>query len=35
LDIVKAIAKAGVKGGRADGTPNQPISIKRVMVSNN
>jgi peptidyl-prolyl cis-trans isomerase B (cyclophilin B) len=35
LDIVKAIAKAGVKGGGADGTPNQPISIKRVMVSNN
>jgi peptidyl-prolyl cis-trans isomerase B (cyclophilin B) len=34
LDIVKAIAKAGVKGGGADGTPNQPISIKRVMVSN-
>jgi len=35
LDIVKAIAKAGVKGGGADGAPNQPISIKRVMVSNN
>jgi peptidyl-prolyl cis-trans isomerase B (cyclophilin B) len=35
LDIVKAIAKAGVKGGGADGTPNQPISIKRVTVSNN
>jgi len=34
LDIVKAIAKAGVKGGGADGTPNQPISIKRVTVSN-
>lgn len=35
LDIVKAIAKAGVKGGGADGTPNQPISIKRVTVLNN
>ena len=35
LDIVKAIAKAGVKGGGADGTPNQPISIKRVTLSNN
>jgi peptidyl-prolyl cis-trans isomerase B (cyclophilin B) len=35
LDIVKAIAKAGVKGGGADGAPNQPISIKRVTVSNN
>jgi peptidyl-prolyl cis-trans isomerase B (cyclophilin B) len=34
LDIVKAIAKAGVKGGGADGTPNQPIAIKRVTVSN-
>ena len=34
LDIVKAIAKAGVKGGGVDGTPNQPISIKRVTVSN-
>jgi peptidyl-prolyl cis-trans isomerase B (cyclophilin B) len=35
LDIVRAIAKAGVKGGGADGAPNQPISINRVMVSNN
>ena len=35
LDIVKAIAKAGVKGGGADGVPNQPISITRVTVSNN
>ena len=35
LDIVKAIAKAGVKGGGVDGTPNQPIAINRVMVSNN
>ncbi len=34
-DIVKAIAKAGVKGGGADGAPNQPISINRVTVSNN
>jgi len=34
LDIVKAIARAGVKGGGADGTPNQPISINRVTVSN-
>jgi peptidyl-prolyl cis-trans isomerase B (cyclophilin B) len=35
LDIVKAIAKAGVKGGGADGPPNQPIAINRVTVSNN
>ena len=35
LDIVKAIAKAGVTGGGVDGTPNQPISINRVTVSNN
>ena len=35
LDIVKAIARAGVKGGGADGTPNQAISINRVTVSNN
>jgi peptidyl-prolyl cis-trans isomerase B (cyclophilin B) len=34
LDIVKAIAKAGVKGGGADGAPNQPIAINRVTVSN-
>ena len=34
LEIVKAIAKAGVKGGGADGTPNQAISINRVTVSN-
>ena len=33
LDIVKAIARAGVKGGGADGTPNQPISINRVVVT--
>lgn len=34
LDIVKAIAKAGVKGGGADGVPSQQIEIKRVSVSN-
>jgi peptidyl-prolyl cis-trans isomerase B (cyclophilin B) len=34
LDVVKAIAKAGVKGGGADGTPNQPIAINRVIVTN-
>ena len=34
LDIVKAIAKAGVKGGGADGTPKQTIAIERVTVSN-
>ena len=34
LDIVRAIAKAGVKGGGADGTPNQPVAIIRVTVSN-
>ena len=34
LDIVKAIAKAGVKGGGADGTPNQAIAINRVTVNN-
>jgi peptidyl-prolyl cis-trans isomerase B (cyclophilin B) len=34
LDIVKAIAKAGVKGGGADGAPNQSIEIRRVSVSN-
>ena len=34
LDIVKAVAKAGVKGGGADGTPNQTIAIYRVTVSN-
>lgn len=34
LDIVRAIAKAGVKGGGADGAPNQPIAINRVIVSN-
>jgi peptidyl-prolyl cis-trans isomerase B (cyclophilin B) len=34
LDIVKAIAKAGVKGGGADGTPKQSIAIQRVTISN-
>ena len=34
LDIVKAIAKAGVKGGGADGTPKQTVAIERVIVSN-
>ncbi len=34
LDIVRAIAKAGVKVGGADGTPNQPVAIIRVTVSN-
>jgi peptidyl-prolyl cis-trans isomerase B (cyclophilin B) len=34
LDIVKAIAKAGVKGGGADGPPKQTIAINRVIVSN-
>ena len=33
LDIIKAIAKAGVKGGGADGAPNQSIEIRRVSVS--
>ena len=34
LEIVKAIARAGVKGGGADGAPNQAIAIKRVIVTN-
>ena len=34
LEIVKAIAKAGVKGGGADGAPSQQIEIRRVTVSN-
>ena len=33
LDIVRAIAKAGVKGGGADGAPNQPIAINRVTLT--
>jgi peptidyl-prolyl cis-trans isomerase B (cyclophilin B) len=32
LDIIQAIAKAGVKGGGADGAPNQTISINSVTV---
>ena len=34
LEIVKAIAKAGVRGGGADGAPSQQIEIKRVTLSN-
>ena len=34
LDIVRLIAKAGVKGGGVDGSPNQSIAILRVVVSN-
>lgn len=34
LVIVKAVAAAGVKGGGADGTPNQTIAIGRVTVTN-
>ena len=34
LEIVKAIAKAGVKGGAADGPPKQTIAIHRVTVNN-
>jgi peptidyl-prolyl cis-trans isomerase B (cyclophilin B) len=34
LDIVKTIAKAGVRGGGADGAPRQRISINRVIVGN-
>ena len=33
LDIVQAIAKAGVKGGGADGTPNQRIALTKVRVN--
>ena len=33
LDIVKAVAKAGVKGGGADGTPAQTIAIEKVIIS--
>ena len=33
LDIVLAIAKAGVKGGGADGTPNQTIALAKVRVN--
>lgn len=34
LDIVKAIAKAGVKGGGADGPPAQAIAILQATVTN-
>ena len=34
LDIVKAIAKAGVKGGGADGPPAQAIAIMQATVTN-
>ena len=33
LDIVQAIAKAGVKGGGGDGTPNTKIALTKVRVS--
>jgi len=33
LDIVQAIAKAGVKGGGADGTPNTTVALTKVRVS--
>lgn len=33
LDIVKAIAAAGVQGGGADGTPAQAIAIEKIEVS--
>lgn len=33
LEIVRGIAKAGVKGGGADGTPTQTISINRVVIT--
>ena len=32
LEIVQAIAKAGVKGGGADGTPNTKIALTKVSV---
>ena len=34
LEIVKAIAKMGVRGGGLEGVPNQAISIEKVVVSN-
>ena len=34
LEIVKAIAKMGVRGGGLEGAPSQMISIERVVVSN-
>ena len=34
LEIVKAIAKMGVRGGGLEGAPSQAISIEKVIVSN-
>jgi peptidyl-prolyl cis-trans isomerase B (cyclophilin B) len=34
LEIVKAIAKMGVRGGGLEGAPNQMISIEKVVISN-
>jgi peptidyl-prolyl cis-trans isomerase B (cyclophilin B) len=34
LEIVKAIAKMGVRGGGLEGMPSQAISIERVVVAN-
>ena len=34
LEIVKEIAKMGVRGGGLEGTPSQVISIEKVVVSN-
>ncbi|MEY3635593.1 MAG: hypothetical protein RL147_22 [Actinomycetota bacterium] len=34
LEIVKAIAKMGVRGGGLEGAPSQVISIEKVVVSN-
>jgi peptidyl-prolyl cis-trans isomerase B (cyclophilin B) len=34
LEIVKAIAKMGVRGGGLEGAPSQMISIEKVVVSN-
>ena len=33
LDIVQAIAKAGVKGGGGDGTPNTTVALTKVRIS--
>ena len=33
LDIVQGIAKAGVKGGGADGTPNTTVALTKVRIS--
>jgi hypothetical protein len=32
LEIVQAIAKAGVKGGGSDGTPNTKIALTKVSI---